>query len=48
MAGLLEARLCQMTIAPASQLDAADPLARFRSRFVAADDPSIVAYLEAC
>jgi kynureninase len=35
-----------MTIAPASQLDAADPLARFRSRFVAADDPSIVAYLD--
>jgi kynureninase len=35
-----------MTIAPASQLDAADPLARFRARFVAADDPSIVAYLD--
>ena len=35
-----------MTIAPASQLDAADPLAAFRSRFVAADDPSIVAYLD--
>jgi kynureninase len=35
-----------VTIAPASQLDAADPLARFRSRFVAADDPSIVAYLD--
>jgi kynureninase len=35
-----------MTIAPASQLDAADPLAAFRSRFVAADDPSVVAYLD--
>src|ERR1700734_1361802 len=35
-----------MTIAPASKLDAAAPLARFRSRFVAADDPSIVAYLD--
>ena len=35
-----------MTAAPASQLDAADSLARFRSRFVAADDPSIVAYLD--
>jgi kynureninase len=35
-----------MTIAPASQLDAADPLARFRSRFVAADDPSIAAYMD--
>jgi len=35
-----------MTITPASQLDAADPLARFRSRFVAADDPSVVAYLD--
>jgi kynureninase len=35
-----------MTIALASQLDAADPLGRFRSRFVAADDPSIVAYLD--
>jgi kynureninase len=35
-----------MTIAPASQLDAADPLARFRSLFVAADDPSVVAYLD--
>ena len=35
-----------MTIVPASQLDAADPLAPFRSRFVAADDPSIVAYLD--
>jgi kynureninase len=35
-----------MTIVPASQLDAADPLARFRSRFVAADDPSVVAYLD--
>src|SRR5580693_7734439 len=31
---------------PASQLDAADPLARFRARFVAADDPSVVAYLD--
>jgi kynureninase len=35
-----------MTIKPASQLDAADPLARFRPRFVAADDPSVVAYLD--
>jgi kynureninase len=35
-----------MTIVPASQLDAADPLARFRSRFVAVDDPSVVAYLD--
>ncbi len=35
-----------MTIAPASRLDAADPLAGFRSRFVAADDPSLVAYLD--
>jgi kynureninase len=35
-----------MTIVPASQLDAADPLARFRSRFVAADDPSVLAYLD--
>jgi kynureninase len=35
-----------MTIAPASQLDAADPLAPFRIRFVAADDPSVVAYLD--
>jgi kynureninase len=35
-----------MSIAPASQLDAADPLGRFRSRFVAADDPSVVAYLD--
>jgi kynureninase len=35
-----------MTIVPASQLDAADPLARFRSRFVATDDPSVVAYLD--
>ena len=35
-----------MNIEPASQLDAADPLARFRSRFVAADDPSVVAYLD--
>lgn len=35
-----------MRIEPASQLDAADPLARFRSRFVAADDPSVVAYLD--
>jgi kynureninase len=35
-----------MTTTPASQLDADDPLARFRSRFVAADDPSIVAYLD--
>jgi kynureninase len=35
-----------MPVTPASQLDAADPLARFRSRFVAADDPSVVAYLD--
>ena len=35
-----------MSVDSASQLDAADPLARFRSRFVAADDPSIVAYLD--
>ena len=35
-----------MSIEPASRLDAADPLARFRARFVAADDPSIVAYLD--
>ena len=35
-----------MTIVPASKLDAADPLGRFRSRFVAADDPAVVAYLD--
>jgi kynureninase len=35
-----------MTIAPARQLDAADPLGPFRSRFVAADHPSVVAYLD--
>ena len=35
-----------MSTEPASQLDAVDPLARFRSRFVAADDPSIAAYLD--
>ena len=35
-----------MIVASASELDAADPLARFRSRFVAADDPSVVAYLD--
>src|SRR5579859_7065848 len=35
-----------MTTVPASKLDAADPLARFRSRFVAADDPAVVAYLD--
>jgi kynureninase len=35
-----------MTTVSASQLDATDPLARFRSRFVAADDPSVVAYLD--
>ena len=35
-----------MTILPASKLDAEDPLARFRSRFVAADDPAVVAYLD--
>jgi kynureninase len=35
-----------MPVTPASELDAADPLAPFRSRFVAADDPSITAYLD--
>jgi kynureninase len=35
-----------MSTAPASQLDAADPLARFRSRFVAADEPAVAAYLD--
>jgi kynureninase len=35
-----------VTNAPAGQLDSADPLAGFRSRFVAADDPSVVAYLD--
>ena len=35
-----------MTIVAASTLDAADPLARFRSRFVAADDAALVAYLD--
>jgi kynureninase len=35
-----------MTTVPASKLDAADPLARFRSRFVAADDPAVLAYLD--
>lgn len=35
-----------MTVAPARQLDAADPLAGYRARFVAADDPSVVAYLD--
>ena len=35
-----------MPSVPASQLDAVDPLARFRARFVAADDPSVVAYLD--
>ena len=35
-----------MSIEPASQLDAADPLGPFRSRFVAVDDPSVVAYLD--
>jgi kynureninase len=35
-----------MSTEPASLLDAVDPLARFRSRFVAADDPSLVAYLD--
>jgi len=35
-----------MSSQPASQLDAADPLARFRSRFAAADDPAVVAYLD--
>jgi kynureninase len=31
---------------PAAQRDAADPLAAFRSRFVAVDDPSVAAYLD--
>jgi kynureninase len=35
-----------MTTAPAHRLDAADPLAGFRSRFVAADDPTVAAYLD--
>ena len=35
-----------MPVTPASELDAADPLAGFRSRFVAVDDPSIAAYLD--
>jgi kynureninase len=35
-----------MTTAPAHRLDAADPLAGFRSRFVAADDPAVAAYLD--
>lgn len=35
-----------MSTESAGRLDAADPLGRFRSRFVAADDPSIVAYLD--
>jgi kynureninase len=35
-----------MTVTPAAELDAADPLARFRARFVAADDPSVAAYLD--
>jgi kynureninase len=35
-----------MPVTSARHLDAADPLARFRSRFVAADDPSVVAYLD--
>jgi kynureninase len=35
-----------MTATPASQLDAADPLAPFRARFAAADDPSVIAYLD--
>jgi kynureninase len=35
-----------MTAMSAAELDAADPLARFRSRFVAADDPSVAAYLD--
>jgi kynureninase len=33
-------------VTPASQLDAADPLAGFRARFVAADDPALAAYLD--
>jgi kynureninase len=36
----------EMSTEAASQLDAVDPLARFRSRFVAADDPSVAAYLD--
>jgi kynureninase len=35
-----------MSTAPASELDAADPLARFRSRFAAAEDPAVAAYLD--
>jgi kynureninase len=35
-----------MTVAPARQLDATDPLAGYRARFVAADDSSVVAYLD--
>ena len=35
-----------MSTAPATELDAADPLARFRSRFVAADEPAVAAYLD--
>src|ERR1700761_5027881 len=35
-----------MSTTPASQLDAADPLTRFRGRFVAAEDPSVAAYLD--
>src|ERR1700761_1136218 len=35
-----------MTRITAAELDAADPLARFRARFVAADDPAVAAYLD--
>ena len=35
-----------MSIPSARQLDAADPLARFRGRFVAVDDTSVAAYLD--
>ena len=35
-----------MSIASAGELDAADPLARFRGRFVAVEDPSVPAYLD--
>jgi kynureninase len=35
-----------MSTVPARQLDAADPLALFRSRFVGAADPAVAAYLD--
>jgi kynureninase len=35
-----------MSVTSARELDAADPLARFRERFVGAGDPSVVAYLD--